>query len=136
MSNLKPVDEGSVSLTVPARPEYLRLVRLAAADSGARADLSIDEVEDLRIAVDELTYALIGDDPADEPLTLRSPRRRASSRSRAACASRGEPAVVSELSRAIIGAVVDEYDVEDGGRRPSLPARQTGANVTRRELPS
>ena len=50
---------------VPGRPEYLRLVRLAAADSGTRADLSIEEVEDLRIAVDELTYALMGDDPAE-----------------------------------------------------------------------
>ena len=42
MSGSKRVDDGSVSLTVPGRPEYLRLVRLAAADSGARADLSIE----------------------------------------------------------------------------------------------
>ena len=51
--------------------EYLRLVRLAAADSGARADLSIEDIEDLRIAVDELTFALIGEKPGDATLTLR-----------------------------------------------------------------
>ena len=51
MSSQRQVDEGAVSLAVPARPEYLRLVRLAAADCGTRAELSIEDVEDLRIAV-------------------------------------------------------------------------------------
>ena len=80
MSSPKQVDEGSVSLTVPGRPEYLRLVRLAAADSGTRADLSIEDVEDLRIAVDELTYAL--------------DRRRAGRRARSRCATPRRPGVV------------------------------------------
>jgi serine/threonine-protein kinase RsbW len=112
MSTTKHVEEGSVSLTVPGRPEFLRLVRLAAADSGARADLSIDDVEDLRIAVDELTYALIGDNPVDELLTLRYVASPGVVEIEGTCAALGE-AVVSELSQAIIGAVVDEHELSD-----------------------
>lgn len=120
MSSAKDLDLGSVSLTVPRLPEYLRLVRLAAADSGARADLSIEDVEDLRIAVDELTYALMGEDPPaeqnpDTDLTLRyavSPGRVEIEGTSAAV---GEPMVVSDLSRTILGAVVDEYEVADVG---------------------
>jgi len=112
MSGSKRVDEGSVSLTVPGRPEFLRLVRLAAADSGARADLSIDDVEDLRIAVDELTYALIGEHPVDELLTLRYVASPGVVEIEGTCAALGAT-VMSELSRAIIGAVVDEHEISD-----------------------
>jgi len=112
MSTAKRVDEDSVSLTVPGRPEFLRLVRLAAADSGARADLSIDDVEDLRIAVDELTYALIGENPVDELLTLRYVASPGVVEIEGTCAAPGE-AVMSELSQAIIGAVVDEHELSD-----------------------
>src|SRR5206468_1159209 len=61
MDGAKGSDYGTVTLTVPGHPVYLRLARLAAADTGARAGLSIGDLEDLRIAVDELAYALIGD---------------------------------------------------------------------------
>ena len=103
----------SVSLSVPGRPEYLRLVRLAAADSGARADLSIEEVEDLRIAVDELTYALMGDSPADDTLTLRYVASPGVVEIEGTCATAGPPVAVSELSQTIIGAVVDEHEISD-----------------------
>jgi serine/threonine-protein kinase RsbW len=112
MSTTNRVDEGSVSLTVPGRPEFLRLVRLAAADCGARADLSIDDVEDLRIAVDELTYALIGENPVDELLTIRYVASPGVVEIEGSYAALGE-AVVSELSQTIIGAVVDEHELSD-----------------------
>src|SRR5258708_17825715 len=64
-------DYGTVTLTIPGHPVYLRLARLAAADTGARAGLSIGDLEGLRIAVDELAFALIGDEPSGAPLTLR-----------------------------------------------------------------
>ena len=115
MTSLKRVDEGSVSLTVPARPEYLRLVRLAAADAGARADLSIEDVENLRIAVDELTYALMGDEPCGDVLTLRYVAAPQEVEIEGTMSALGERMVVSDLSRAIVGAVVDEYAISDEG---------------------
>jgi serine/threonine-protein kinase RsbW len=118
MSSPQGLDADSVALEVPGRPEYLRLVRLAAAESGTRADLSIDEVEDLRIAVDELTYALMGEVPTGGVLSLRYQATKGFVEIRGSCATHGDPLIVSDLSRTIIGAVVDEYEVaEEGGVR-------------------
>jgi serine/threonine-protein kinase RsbW len=128
MSGTSDVDLGAVSLTVPRLPAYLRLVRLAAAESGARADLSIEDVEDLRIAVDELTYALMGeesDSAGDATLTLRYAATPGRVEIEGSGDAVGEPLPLSELSRNIIGAVVDEYDIADvaGTRRFRLVKR-------------
>ncbi len=48
-----------VWLTVPPFSEYLRTVRLVAADAAVRAGLDLHEVEDFRIAVDELCHLLM-----------------------------------------------------------------------------
>src|SRR5947208_5138612 len=48
-----------VWLTVPPFSEYLRTVRLVAADAASRAGLDYDEIEDFRIAVDELCHLLM-----------------------------------------------------------------------------
>jgi len=116
MSSPRQVDQGSVSLTVPGRPEYLRLVRLAAADTGTRAELSIEDVEDLRIAVDELTYALVGEEPADELLTLTYTASPGLVEIEGSFPSSGTPVEVGELSQSIIGAVVDEHELVDDGK--------------------
>ena len=55
-----PGRDGDVRLVVPAAPEYLRLVRLTAAGLASRLGFTFDEVEDLRIAVDELCFHLLG----------------------------------------------------------------------------
>jgi hypothetical protein len=112
MSSSNPVEAGSVTLTVPGRPEFLRLVRLTAADCGARADLSIEDVEDLRIGVDELTYALIGD-RLDETVTLRYVASSGVVEIEGTCTAPAEPVAVSDLSQTIIGAVVDEHEIFD-----------------------
>ena len=111
----KRVDEGSVALSVPGRPEYLRLVRLAAADAGTRAELSIEDVEDLRIAVDELTYALVGDEPVDETLTLTYTVSPGLVEIEGSIPATGAAVEVSDLSQSIIGAVVDDHEIVDDG---------------------
>ena len=49
-----------VRLSVPAMPEFLRLIRVTAAGLGSRLGFSYDEVEDLRLAIDELCFGLTG----------------------------------------------------------------------------
>jgi serine/threonine-protein kinase RsbW len=49
----------AVDLRVPADPAYLVVVRTATAGLAARLNLSIDEIEDLRIAVDEACSLLL-----------------------------------------------------------------------------
>ena len=44
----------TVDLRVPADPAYLAVLRTATAGLAARLDLTLDEIEDLRIAVDEV----------------------------------------------------------------------------------
>jgi serine/threonine-protein kinase RsbW len=48
-----------IQLRVPADPAYLAVVRTATAGLAARLDLTIDEIEDLRIAVDEACSLLL-----------------------------------------------------------------------------
>jgi serine/threonine-protein kinase RsbW len=107
-----------VTLVVPAQPEFLRLVRLAAADCGARAGLTIDEVEDLRIAVDELAYALFADDGASGELTLRLAASKGCVEVVGRCLAHRPAVAVADLSRTIIGAVADEHEISsDNGTR-------------------
>lgn len=42
-----------VVLTVPARGEYARTVRLAAAELATRVGMNIDDVDDMKLAVEE-----------------------------------------------------------------------------------
>jgi len=46
-------DVDRVVLVVPARGEYARTVRLAAAELAARAGMDIDGIDDVRMAVEE-----------------------------------------------------------------------------------
>ncbi|PRY14751.1 hypothetical protein [Kineococcus rhizosphaerae] len=57
-----------VELRVPADPAYLTVVRTASAGLAARLDLTLDEIEDLRIAVDEACTLLLGPTPTDDEL--------------------------------------------------------------------
>lgn len=58
---------GTVRLVLPADPAYLSVLRMTSAGLAARLDLPLDEVEDLRIAVDEAASLVIADKrPGDE----------------------------------------------------------------------
>jgi hypothetical protein len=49
-----------VELTIAAQPAFLHLVRLTAGFVAARANLDLNDVEDLRLAADELCLVLMG----------------------------------------------------------------------------
>ena len=53
------LDPDVVLLTVPAQTAYLGVLRTAAAGLAARLQFTLDEIEDLRIAVDEACMMLI-----------------------------------------------------------------------------
>ena len=53
----------TIDLAVPATPEYVGLIRSAAAHIAAHADLTIDAIDDLRLAVDEAFAVLIAHKP-------------------------------------------------------------------------
>jgi serine/threonine-protein kinase RsbW len=48
-----------VEISVPADVAYVATLRLAAAGLGSRCDLTVDDIEDLRLAVDEACSLLL-----------------------------------------------------------------------------
>ncbi len=59
-----------VSISIPATPQYLQVVRLIAAGLASRLTFTIDEIEDLKIAVDELAAYLTGTQGRDGTLDI------------------------------------------------------------------
>lgn len=108
---------GEVRLTVPATPEYLRLVRLTAAGLASRMGFTFDEVEDLRIAVDELCFLLLGDGDPERTMELRYSAGPDSIAIEGHTELSGQPPVPSELSEQILGALVDEHEVNGFGSK-------------------
>jgi serine/threonine-protein kinase RsbW len=118
-----------VRLAVPAAPEFLRLARLTAAGVASRMGFTYDEVEDLRIAIDELCFALVGSRGRAGTIELRY----TFDDDGLVVEGTGTfiepvPAVpaLSALSRQILSAVVDEHEVStgDGGPRFRLLKRR------------
>lgn len=60
-----------VVLTVPADSAYLSVLRTATAGLAARLHFTLDQIEDLRIAVDEACAMLLAHAPDDSELTCR-----------------------------------------------------------------
>ena len=52
-------DGDTVDIRIPAHVVYVSTLRLAAASLAARCDLTIDDIEDLRLAVDEACALLL-----------------------------------------------------------------------------
>lgn len=43
----------TINLTVPSKPEYISIIRLATSGIGQKLGLSIDDIEDLKVSVGE-----------------------------------------------------------------------------------
>ncbi len=57
-------------MVIPATPSYLQVLRLVAAGLASRLAFTIDEIEDLKIAVDELSAYLTGAQGRDGTLEI------------------------------------------------------------------
>jgi serine/threonine-protein kinase RsbW len=64
-------DGDVVQVRVPADVVYVSTLRLTAASLAARCDLTIDDIEDLRLAVDEACALLLPHASADSTLDAR-----------------------------------------------------------------
>lgn len=59
-----------ISVQIPASPAYLQVVRLVAAGLASRLGFTIDEIEDLKIGVDELSAYMTGAQGRDGELKI------------------------------------------------------------------
>lgn len=53
-----------ISIRVPARPEFVHILRSVVAGAAARADFTYDEIDDVRLALDEACAQLLADGAA------------------------------------------------------------------------
>ena len=105
----------NISIQIPASPEYLNVVRLIASGLASRLKFTIDDIEDLKIAVDELSAYLTGaqgrDGRLDIVFEVHDDRIeiKGSGTFSAGTKVRTE---LTDLSRMILGSVVDDAALE------------------------
>jgi hypothetical protein len=102
-----------VKLTMPAVPQLLRVARLTAAGLAGRLGFNFDEIEDVKIAVDELCFALVGTRGREGELTVtyRLLPDALEIEGFGAFAGGAPSTAPSELSEQILAAVVDEHEL-------------------------
>ena len=94
-----------VEFRIPPDPAYVRIARLAAGDMGGRVGFSIDELDDVRLAVDEMCAVLIGTRASVIEVRMQARERTLIVEGRAPDAA--TEIVASELSEMLLGALVD-----------------------------
>jgi serine/threonine-protein kinase RsbW len=102
----------TVRLTIPAALEFVRIARLTASGVASRVGFDVDEIEDIRVAVDELSSILVdvaGDGQLELAFTPAAGGIEIEGRTHT---DADEVEGVDELTRQILAAVVDEYEVE------------------------
>ena len=113
-------DSRDVSLTIPARPDYLVLARLALSAVCRLTPLSSEEVADLKLAITEAANDFVDETrPLDDESRLSFSFRLTDERLLMDLDGPSSPVAASEqeLSRAIIDATVDESSFASGRTR-------------------
>jgi hypothetical protein len=116
-----------IRFEAPARPASIRLARLLAAGVAATLDVTVEDLDDVAVAVDELCAAVIGSPPPLEGglrLTLAVSAGAVSAGAvpagvlcvEGAAPDHGQPAALSSLSSLILAAAADGSEVwREGG---------------------
>lgn len=111
--------EDVVRLAVPASLEYVRIVRLTASGLASRLGFDVDEIENLRVAVDELASSTV-EAAAGGALELTFTVAGGDFRIEGhAPIATGRDLTVDQLTAQILNAVCDKYElrVVDGTGR-------------------
>jgi serine/threonine-protein kinase RsbW len=123
------MDSRDVSLTIPARPDYLVLARLALSAVCRLTPLSPEEVADLKLAITEAANDFVDETRGlDDESRLNFSFHLADDRLLMDLDGTAGPVQASEqeLSRAIIEATVDEADFTGGRTRLVKYLSETG----------
>jgi len=125
-------NEGRIELVLPADKRLVRVARLVASGVATTAGFDVEEVEDLRIAVDELCTALVeggdggalflGFDLGDGEVSI-------TGTTTASGIAAFEPERLA-LSRQILAVVVDDYDLHTDHGQISVRVRKRRADIS------
>ncbi len=122
---------GDLTVTVPARPEYVQVLRAVVAGVAARLDFQYDAIEDLKIAVDEACAQLIPLAPASLTMRVSEAADAVEATVSAEVAAVTWPPDGAERSLAweVLRGLTDEARWERAGESPALHlVKRTGAS--------
>jgi serine/threonine-protein kinase RsbW len=113
-----------VHISIPARPEYVHVLRKVAAGVAANLDLTFDDIEDLRLAVDEACAYLLSGGGTPEHLQATISAKGSSLEILASVTGNGNGRVRTDGHASvmwhILGALTDEARVEDVDGHPAI----------------
>ena len=126
-----------IELSFPARPDFVVLARFAAATVAARAGFDVEEIEDLRLAVDELFVSLgpmardgcmrMELERSDDTVSIVGAFRRFRAEGFAEPRRDGQDETwekAAELSELLLDSLVDEHGRETRNGRPTAWLRK------------
>lgn len=120
------MDEKNVQLTTPAEASFARCVRMTAATLAVCCDMSVDDVEDVRMIAEEGFVYTCATDPAEVRVSFSLTE---GSMSMDFALGAAEPEGESiELTHVLLAAVCDELSVLDDGATLRLVKRADGAH--------
>jgi serine/threonine-protein kinase RsbW len=103
--------EMPVRLRVPAHPQYLRLVRLVASSMAGDLGFPLEELDEVRIAVDEVGAALLVEDAATELQFVFSSRDGALTVQASSAASSETLLTLDPIAEEMIRILTDKFEV-------------------------
>jgi len=107
-----------ITLSVPGRPEYVVVVRLAAAAIAGRMAFSYDEIEDLKVAVGEVCTAAILEGGPEVGVVFEVGRDRLAVEVRYRPDHRGRSRREEDLDKLLVRVLMDQVTTElDGSDR-------------------
>lgn len=123
---------GDLTVTVPARPEYVQVLRAVVAGVAARLDFQYDAIEDLKIAVDEACAQLLPLAPSSLTMRVREGERAVEATVSAEVEAVTWPPDGAERSLAwqVLRGLTDEARWEGTGSAPALHlVKRTGVEA-------
>jgi serine/threonine-protein kinase RsbW len=119
--------DANIRVIIPAQSRFLRIARLTAAGVAGDLGFGLQDIEDLRVAIDEMSAVLI--DGADPSLELELVYRIDGSdlEVEGRCAQFGDAPELHPVARELLAMTADEFSVESDaeGRRFRLIKRRT-----------
>lgn len=120
-----------IRLSVPARADYVHVLRSVIASVAAKLDFSYDDIEDLRLAVDEACAYLLGLRDAPTTLTLSIAPHDGTVDVIASVQGPGgaerAPGAQANMMWHLLGALTDEARFEEQSGQPGIRFTKTTA---------
>jgi serine/threonine-protein kinase RsbW len=116
-----------IKVVIPAEPRFLRIARLTAAGVAGEVGFGLRDIEDLRVAIDEMCAVVIEDAQPGLELALHYRVDGDRLEIEGHCGQAGPPPDIHPVARELLAMTADEFDVssDNGGRTFRLVKHRT-----------